>query len=279
MAQELAGKVAIITGGASGIGRASVELFVEEGAKVVIADVDVERGEALAAQLGASVRFKRTDVGDAEQIRALVDTAVTEFGGLHIMFNNAGISGTMREHFLDDELADFQRITGVNLLGVMLGSRDAARHMAKHGGGSIINTSSIAGMQAGYGVMTYRASKAGVIHFTKSIAIDLAEHGIRVNCIAPGHVQSEMTSYKAPGMSAETAEQIKQALIPVTLSNQPIKQLVTVRDVAQAAVFLGSDRSAKITGLVMPVDGGTTVGDPVNHLQDIMNARAQVLAG
>ena len=249
MAQELLGKVAIVTGGASGIGRATVERYVEEGAKVVIADVDVDKGEQLAARLGPSVCFKRTDVADPAESQALIDLAVSEFGGLHIMFNNAGIGGKMFERFLDDELQDFSRVLGVNLFGVMLGTQLAARHMSKHGGGSIINTTSIAGILAGYGVMTYRASKAGVIQFSKSVAIDLAEHAVRVNCIAPGHIQTEMTSYSAPGTDPVLAERIKQALVPVTWANQPLKRQGTADDCAQGR-GLSWQRSV---GLCQPV--------------------------
>src|SRR5690349_5547419 len=148
MRQELTGKVAIVTGGASGIGRATVELFVEEGAKVVIADVDAANGEEVAAKLGGAAAFKRTDVAAADEVQELVDFAVERFGGLHVMINNAGISGVMRR-FLDDELKDFRRMMEVNLFAVMVGSQRAARHMAKNGGGSIINMSSIAAIKAG----------------------------------------------------------------------------------------------------------------------------------
>jgi NAD(P)-dependent dehydrogenase (short-subunit alcohol dehydrogenase family) len=255
MGQELSGRVAIVTGGASGIGRATVELFAEEGAKVVIADVDTARGEEVAAKLGGAAAFKRTDVANADEIQELVDFAVARFGGLHIMFNNAGIPGSTYGRFLDDELKDFQRVMAVNLLGVMVGSQRAARHMAKNGGGSIINTSSIAALKAGGGVLTYRASKAAVIQFSKSIAIDLAEYGIRVNCIAPGHIPTGMTSYD---------------LAPVVRLTQPLQRLGTPKDVAHAALYLASERSAQVTGIVLPVDGGTTVGAPVNQLKQIL---------
>lgn len=278
MAGELSGKVAIITGGASGIGRATVELFVEEGAKVVIADIDVARGEGLASILGAAALFKQTDVADAKQVQALIDFAVERFGALHVMFNNAGISGAMVQRFLDDELKDFQRVLGINLFGVMVGSQRAARHMAQRGGGSIINTTSIAGIKAGYGVMTYRASKAAVIQFTKSLAIDLGEYGVRVNCIAPGHIPSEMSSYSEPGMSPEVAERVRNAVQPVRSAGQPLKRQGTPRDVAQAALYLAGERSVQITGMVLPVDGGTVAGDPVNHLAEILAARAKALS-
>ena len=198
MSEELAGKVAIVTGGAGGIGRATAELFAKEGAKVVIADVSEAEGETLARHLGPSALFTCTDVSKAEDIQAAVGLANAHFGGLHIMINNAGISGGNFEYFLEDDLKDFDRIMGVNLRGVMLGSQAAARHMAKNGGGSIVNIASIAGLLAGFGVATYRASKAGVVHFSKSIAIELAEHGIRVNCIAPGHIRTNLNAFLPP---------------------------------------------------------------------------------
>ncbi len=260
MGQELSGKVAIVTGGANGIGRATAELFVEEGATVVIADVDTERGEDIAAKLGGAAAFKRTDVASADEIQELVDFAVARFGGLHVMFNNAGISGSMSLRFLDDEMKDFQRVMAVNLFGVMVGSQRAARHMATHGGGSIINTSSIAGINAGGGVMTYRASKAAVIQFTRSLAIDLADHGIRVNCIAPGLIPTGIASFDRA---------------PVMRVIQPLKRQGQPRDVANAVLYLASERSAQTTGIVLPIDGGTTVGAPIHRVMQIIAAKAK----
>ena len=279
MGNELAGKVAIVTGGASGIGRATVELFVQEGARVVIADVDVARGEELSASLGSEALFRKTDVSSADEVQELVDFAIARFGGLDIMFNNAGISCAMFDRFLDDELADFHRVMGVNLLGVMLGSQRAGRYMARNGGGSIINNASIAAQNAGFALMSYRASKAGVVHFSKSIAIDLAEYGIRVNCLLPGHIVTELNSFAEPGLSPEVAQRLQQALDPVWLSNQPLKRRGRPQDVAEAALYLASDRSAQVTGIVLPVDGGITAGDPVNHLHEIMKTRARALDG
>ena len=277
MGQELEGKVAIVTGGASGIGRASVELFVREGAKVVFADIDSTQGEELAAKLGDNAIFQRTDVSNAGELQALVDIAVERLGGLDIMFNNAGISGAQHPRFLDDDLADFQRVVGTNLFGVMAGSRCAGRYMAQHGGGVILNNASIAGVLPGQAMMTYRATKAAVIHFSKSIAIDLAEYGIRVNCMAPGHIRTPLTAFSTPGMTPEQADRVKQAIGLAFDSNQPLKRTGRPEDVAQAALFLVIDRSAQVTGVVLPVDGGITAGDPVNHLTEIMAARERAL--
>ncbi|WP_299697482.1 SDR family NAD(P)-dependent oxidoreductase [Hydrocarboniphaga sp.] len=277
MGQELAGKVAIVTGAAGGIGRATVELFVAEGAKVVLADVDARQGEELAAQFGASAAFKRTDVSDADEVKALVAYAVSHFGGLHIMFNNAGISGAQYPRFLDDDLKDFQRVIGINLFGVMAGSQAAARHMSKHGGGVIINNASIAGVLPGQALMTYRASKAAVIMFSKSSAIDFAEYGIRVNCLAPGHIRTPLTSFAPADASPEVAERVKQAVGAAFDVNQPLKRTGYPIDVAQVVLFLASDRAAQVTGIVMPVDGGITAGDPVNHLTEIQAARARAI--
>ena len=278
MGQELSGKTAVITGGASGLGRATVELFVREGANVVIADLDTARAEELAAKLGAACLFKRTDVASPDDVQALVEFAVARFGGLHILFNNAGIGGASHQRFLDDDLKDFRRVVDVNLLGVMLGTQRAARHMKEHGGGSIINNSSIAAIKAGFAVMTYRAAKAAVIHFTKCAAIDLAEYGVRVNCIAPGHIRTEMTAYATPGMSADMITRIEPAVAQATAQSRPLKRLGLPEDVAQAALYLASDRSAQITGVVLPVDGGVTAGDAVNHLKAIMEARDRAIA-
>jgi NAD(P)-dependent dehydrogenase (short-subunit alcohol dehydrogenase family) len=256
---ELDGKVAIVTGGASGIGRGIVERFLTEGAKVVIADVETERGEALAATLGTGAVFQQTDVSEPEQVGALVTAAVEKFGGLHVMVNNAGISSPLGR-LLDDDLADFHRVMGVNVLGVMAGTRDAARHMAESGGGSIINMTSIGGIQAGGGVMTYRASKAAVIQFTKSAAIELARYKIRVNAIAPGSIPTPILGKSAAGMDPEELAQFEARIRQGMLDDRPLKREGTTDDVAQAALYFATDRSCYVTGTVLPVDGGTSAG-------------------
>ena len=254
MSNELEGKVAIVTGGASGLGRGMVQRFVEEGASVVVADVNAEGGAALARELGAAAAFQQTDVADADQIQAAVDFAVERFGGLHVMCNNAGLGGSFKP-FLKDDFADFDRSIAVNLYGVMVGCQRAARHMAEHGGGVITNTTSIGGINAGAGVMVYRATKAAVIHLTRSLAIELAPKNIRVNCIAPAHIPTAINA------------NLDQSLIVKAM--QPLQRLGSPEDVGNAAVFLASDRAAQITGIVLPVDGGTTAGPPPRPLDQL----------
>jgi NAD(P)-dependent dehydrogenase (short-subunit alcohol dehydrogenase family) len=259
MSEVLAGKVAVVTGGGSGIGRAIVERFVAEGARVVVADIDVEAGEALASSLGDVAAFVRTDVTDADDVQALVDATVERFGGLHVMANNAGVASAM-VRFLHDDLEDFRRVVDINVLGVLLGCQRAARHMKANGGGSIINTSSTAGINAGAGLITYRATKAAVIHASRSIALDVAQYGIRVNCILPGQIRTAMTTYDMDAVLKYT---------------QPLPRQGTADDVADAALFLASDQSAQVTGIVLPVDGGTTAGPPASQLKLMLGAAAR----
>lgn len=253
---DLDGKVAVVTGGAQGLGRAMVELFVAHGARVVVADLNRDTGEALANELGDAVAFRRTDVSVAGDVQGAVDAAVAHFGALHVFANNAGIGGsTVR--FLDDDFSTFDRTMAVNVLGVMLGTQRAARHMKEHGGGSIVNITSIGGINAGGGVTAYRASKAAVIHLTKSFAIELARYGIRVNCIAPAHIP--------------TAINTNYDVTAIIRAMQPLQRQGAPRDVAEAALFLASDRAAQITGIVVPVDGGTTAGPPPRPMKDLIS--------
>src|ERR1700758_2950513 len=242
MANELTGKVAIVTGGASGIGAGIVERVLAEGAR------------------GADAVFRSTDVSDPDQVGALVSSAVATFGGLDVMVNNAGVSSKMHRSFLDDDLADFQHVMAVNVLGVMAGTRDAARQMAKAGGGSIVNMSSIGGIQAGGGVMTYRASKAAVIMFTKSAAIELAHYEVRVNAIAPGNIPTPLLKTTTSDKSPEELARFEHAIREQMRADRPLKREGTTADIAEAALYLASDRARYVTGTVLPVDGGTVAG-------------------
>jgi NAD(P)-dependent dehydrogenase (short-subunit alcohol dehydrogenase family) len=220
-----------------------------------VADVDAERGGQVADAIGVGAAFKQTDVSDVDQVQALVDFTVDRFDGLDIMFNNAGI-GSELKRFLPDDLLDFSRIMSVNLFGVIAGAQRAARYMREHGGGCIINNASIAAINAGTGMISYRASKAAVAHATKCMAIDLAPYGIRVNCLTPAHIRTGITTYE---------------MGPVLQYMQPLEREAQPGDVANAVVFLASDRAAQVTGVVLPIDGGTTAGPPYAQTKLIMS--------
>lgn len=272
-AGRLAGKVAVVTGAANGIGRAAAARFAAEGANVVIADVDQVAGASAAEEISAAAGaaagsdggtagraiFHATDVGDRSSIDALIAAAVSEFGGIDVMYNNAGVAGVPRR-FLKDTFADFDTVIGVSLLGAIYGCQAAARHMVEQGrGGSIINTASLAGLTPGAGVTSYRVAKAGVIHLTRCLALELAEHGIRVNAIAPANIPTAINAHFD-----------LSATIRMT---QPLPSEGSPDDVASAALFLASDDSAQTTGMVLPVDGGTSVGVPVARMAEIMAVR------
>ena len=252
MGTELTGKAAIVTGAANGIGRAIAELFVEEGARVLIADIDDAKGEEAASALGDSAVFVHTDVADPASVQGAIEQARERFGSLEVMVNNAGISGSFRRLMIDD-LRDFDRVMKVDLYGVMVGTQRAAAAMGA--GWSIINITSIGGMSPGIGFSSYRAAKAGVIHFSRCAAVEVAELGVRVNVIAPGNIATEINA------AFDTASVVRRI--------QPLQRLGGTRDVAHAAVYLASERAAQVTGTVLPVDGGTTAGPPPISYDDI----------
>lgn len=265
MVNELTDKVAIVTGGASGIGAGVVEKFLAEDARVVIGDIDADRGGEFAEALGAQAVFHHVDTADLAQVTELVAFAVQRFGGLDVMVNNAGISSAMHRSFLDDDLADFHRVMAVNVLGVMAGTREAARQMATTGGGSIINVSSIGGIQAGGGVMTYRASKAAVIQFSKSVAIELAHHDIRVNCIAPGNIPTPILASSARDKTPDELMRFERTVRDQMRADRPLQREGTPDDVAEAALYFAGERSRYVTGTVLPIDGGTSAGKPIRR--------------
>ena len=255
---SMAGKVAIVTGGASGLGRGIVEKFASEGANVVVADVNDDAGEDVAAQCGDRAWFYHADVADETDVEGLVRAAVERFGRLDVMVNNAGISSKMHRSFLTADLSDFQRVMSINVLGVMLGTQVAARHMADHDGGTIINISSIGGLQPGGGVMVYRASKAAVIHFSKSVATELAPLGVSVNCIAPGGIPTPILASSVSGLPPEAIEKFVERTRAKMRSDRPLPREGTPEDVAEAALYFAT--SATTTGAVLTVDGGASAG-------------------
>jgi NAD(P)-dependent dehydrogenase (short-subunit alcohol dehydrogenase family) len=279
VADELGGKIAIVTGGANGIGRGAVEVFAEEGARVVVADSDVEAGEALATAIGSAARFRRTDVSRPEDIQALVAFTLAEFGDLDVLFNNAGMSGAFHQRLLDDPLDDFDAVLRTNLGSVMHGTRIAGRHMAKKRSGAIINTSSIAALVPSYAIPIYRASKAGIDNFTRCAAIDLGEYGIRVNAIAPGGIPTRMNSLVEPGLTEEETRGLIDAMSPARLITQPLKHVGDPRDIGHMAMFLASDRAAHITGQIIAVDGGVTAGETLKQNELFGQVRQNYLEG
>lgn len=278
MAGEMAGKVAIVTGGSRGLGQGMVELFVEEGGRVVIADLLEYEGRELAQSLGDAARFRRTDVSSRDEVQALVDYAVAEFGGLHAICNNAGISDEDYGSLLECDFARFERVMAVNVKGVMLGTQIAARHFAENGGGSVINVSSISGIQPGFGFFNYRASKAAVINFSKSAAIELGPNLVRVNVICPGNIPTPMGTFAIID-DAEKAQRLHDAVAEVRMGWQPLKRQGSARDIAEAALFLAGDRSRQVSGQVLAVDGAATAGMAKSLIGEIMAARAAVENG
>jgi NAD(P)-dependent dehydrogenase (short-subunit alcohol dehydrogenase family) len=259
MTGRLDGKVAVITGGASGIGAGTVRRFVEEGARAVIADVDVARGKALAVELGDATRFVETDVTDEDAIAACIDTAVSEFGRLDIMFNNAGILGAVGP-IADTDVAAWDRSIAVLLRSVFLGMKHAARVMVPQGWGVILSTSSIAGVTGGLGPHAYTACKHAIVGLTKSVAVELGPHAIRVNAIAPGMTVTGMTAYTFtgdPDALDETTEAIRSRS-PLGIAGAPL-------DIANAALYLASDEARYVSGHLLVVDAGQTANGGSRH--------------
>ncbi|MCG6205332.1 SDR family oxidoreductase [Rhodopseudomonas sp. HC1] len=256
---RLNGKVAVITGATSGIGLRTAEVFVAEGAKVVIAGRRVAEGEALAAQLGDACIFRQTDVTQEEQMKALIDEAVGSFGRIDCLFNNAG--GPAQTGGVEGlEVDRFDAAMATLLRSVMLGMKHAAPHMKKQGSGSIINNGSIAGRLAGFSSsLVYGAAKAAVIHFTKCVAMELGESGVRVNSISPGAIATGIFG-KALGLTTEAAEKTSATMREIYKTAQPIQRAGIPEDIAQAAVFLASDESSFINGHDLVIDGGITGG-------------------
>lgn len=237
------GKVALISGGARGMGAAHARALIAEGARVVVGDILDDDGAALAKDLGAAARFVHLDVTQPDQWKAAVQTAVTQFGKLDVLVNNAGIvNGNTLQNF---PLADWQRIIDINLTGTFLGMQAAVEPMMATGGGSMINISSVEGLRGSPGLYGYVASKFGVRGLAKAAALELAPHNIRVNSIHPGLIRTPMT-----------------AGIPADFLQIPLGRGAEPGEVSACVVYLASDESSYSTGGEFVVDGGLTVGVP-----------------
>ena len=259
---QLKGKVAVVTGVTSGIGARTAEVFVAEGAQVVIAGRRKERGERLAQKLGDAASFIRTDVSVEADVKAMVDHAVDRFGRLDCLMNNAG-RGSQFAAIADADLEQFDAVIAVHLRAVLAGMKYAARVMAVQGTGSIINVASVNGTRAGLGGHYYSAAKAAAIHLTRCAAIELGEKGIRVNSLSPGMIATGAFG-KYMGMQSDEADdhpEYAEAAIGSVLPRwQPLPYVGRVDDIAQAALFLASDASRFVTGHNLVVDGGISAG-------------------
>ena len=258
MARRMDGKVAVVTGGTSGIGARTAVVFVEHGANVVIAGRSVGKGEALADRLGENAIFVRTDVTVEADVKAMIDSAVGRFGRIDCLFNNAG-SGGPGGRIEDVTLADFEAGFSVLVGGVFLGIKYAAPVMKKQRSGSIINDSSIAGSRVGFGGTTYSAAKAAVNQLTKCVAMELASFGIRVNSISPGAIATPIFA-SAFGMDAAAADASVDAVIKHFDKSLPLKRSGLTDDIAYGALYLASDEGSFVTGHDLVIDSGISVG-------------------
>ena len=247
-------KVAVITGAASGIGAATAVRFAKEGASVVVADLNAEGGNAVVARCAAAgghACFQRTDVSQEADVKAAIDRALTEYGRVDVLFNNAGLGGAIGP--IDEtSVEDWDKTQAVLLRAVFLGMKHAIPAMRTQQSGSIISTASVAGVRGGAGPHSYSAAKAAVINLTRSVAIEVAPHNIRVNCICPGGINTPLIHNRIPG-GEEVAAQFMAQIQPWPRAGVP-------DDIANMALFLASDESNFVTGAAKIVDGGFTAG-------------------
>ncbi|KAK6139830.1 hypothetical protein DH2020_026405 [Rehmannia glutinosa] len=258
MAKRLEGKVALITGGASGIGEATAKLFAKYGAKVIIADVQDELGHAIAKEF-PSISYVHCDVTNESDVKNAVDGAVSEHGKLDIMFNNAGITVPMQyTSVLDSEKSHFEKVFGVNVFGAFLGAKHAARVMIPAKTGSIIFCSSASALTAVEFPISYASSKYAVIGLTNQLCLELGKHGIRVNCVSPFLIPTPMLG-NAMGAAVDASAAAEWVAAASNLKGV----VAETDDIAEAAVFLGSDESKYVSGLNMVVDGGYSKVNPM----------------
>lgn len=255
MTGRLSGQAAIVTGAASGLGEATARLFAREGARILIADVQEERGRRVAAEIGGGSLYQYTDVRDEASIEAAVDRAVAEFGRLDCMFANAGIVGAVGP-IASAVAEEYDFTMAVNLRGPFLCMKHAARVMGPQRSGVILTCSSIAALRGGLGPHVYTAAKAGLIGLTRNVAVELAPLGIRVNCIAPGNMATEMIAGLVTG-DPERVDEMEKAL---ALGSPIPGRAGRADDIASAALYLASNDAAFVTGHTLVVDAGLTIG-------------------
>jgi NAD(P)-dependent dehydrogenase (short-subunit alcohol dehydrogenase family) len=258
MPGQLDGKVAVVTGGCSGIGLGTVELFLAEGAKVVVGDLRDAKGKALEASYAGRLAYVHCDVTSEADIAKTVNTAAQAFGGLDILFNNAGAPGTLAS-LETIAIDDWDFVMNLLVRSVMLGMKHAIPLMKARGGGAIVNTASIAGMQAGWGPVAYSTAKSAVIQLTRVAAAELSPQKIRVNCICPGVIATSIFG-AAVGASHEVADQMAARVADVAHKTQPTPKPGLPDDIAKACLYLASDASSFVTGTQLVVDGGITIG-------------------
>jgi len=249
MCRDFEGKVALVTGGAYGIGRAATVEFARRGAKVVFADMDAAKAEetlGLVREAGGEATFVKTDVSQADQVAALVQTTVSTYGQLDCAFNNAGIHKQFTS-LLDFPESDWDHLLGVNLKGIWLCLKHEIPEMLKRGKGAIVNTSSVAGLVGAPSNPAYPASKHGVVGLTKSTALEFARRGIRVNCVCPGPIRTGMY---------ESLVAVSPEVVETMHTKVPMGRVGEPQEVARAVVWLCSDEASYITGHALPVDGG-----------------------
>ena len=276
MSGRLEGKIAVITGGCSGIGLASVEAFMAEGAKVAVGDIQDEKGASLVTRFPGRLIYRRCDVTDVEAIRALIDGTAEHFGALDIVFNNAGAGGAIGA--IDEvSIAAWDWTFDLLVRSVAAGTKFAVPHLEKRGGGSIINTASIAGIQAGWGPTAYSTAKAAVLHFSRVAAMDLAQRKIRVNAICPGLIATSIFG-RSLGLDVAVADQLAAR---IEAEFAPLMQALPVagkpESIANMAVFLASDESFFVTGQHYVVDGGLTAGPAHSWNRDAPNPMLALL--
>ncbi len=258
MAGRLDGKVAVITGAASGIGKGTVELFAAEGARVIAADIQDDRGERLEEAHKGAVKYVHCNVLDESDIAAAIAAAVKEFGRLDCLYNNAGAGGA--RDMADGVTAEsFDSVLHLHVRAALFGMKHAVPAMKKAGGGSITTTASVAGLRAGYGPLLYSIAKAAIIQMTKVTASQLASTNIRVNCICPGLIATNIFA-QGLGVPSQVAETRLGAIAEAARHSQPIQRGGLPADIAEGALYLASDGAGFVTGHALVIDGGLTLG-------------------